>query len=361
MTGCQSSTNSGSLRPDTKLLGGVFGLASPDISSDSTSPPFANANAQYFLNLRCALKVLCDVLRPLSVWLPSYLCDSLLDPFLHNRVPTRFYAVDSNLKLETSAWIDELRENDLVIAIHYFGFANGEFPAPEIKKRGALVVEDASQALFVTQQFAESACILYSPRKFLGVPDSGVMVSNRSTGTEEVALEEPPIKWWKLAVATVQNRRDFDLSGGTNSWFSLFQRVESQFPLGSYAASGLSKMLVSCGTNYGSIRARRRENYLRLLAQLGEYALFPELPPDIVPLGFPVRVDPRTRDLVLRRLYEKNIYPPVHWRIDGVVPHVFASSHALAQAIMTLLCDQRYTSEDMDRQAREFIAAVSVA
>jgi hypothetical protein len=353
----RDSVRSDTTEPQVKVLGGVFALACPDIGSGSISPPFANANVQYFLNFRCALKVLCDVVRPRAAWLPSYLCGSLLEPLVHNHVPIRFYAVDSSLKLETFAWTDEIRADDLVIVIHYFGFPNREFPASEVKQRGAILVEDASQALFLQQQFPESICILYSPRKFLGVPDSGVMVSARSTGTETALLQEPPNEWWRLAVATVQRRRDFDLTGGANTWFSLFQRVESEFPLGSYAASDLSKMLVSCGTNYGAIRARRRENYMRLLQGLSEYALLPELPADAVPIGFPLRVDRGMRDTVLQRLYGESIYPPVHWRIDGIVPQAFEQSHRLAQTTMTLLCDQRYSLEDMDRQTCEFIAA----
>ena len=357
MSSGQDSITSNAIKPRAKVVGGVLGLACPDLGTDSISPPFANTNVQYFLNFRCALKVLCDVVRPRAAWLPSYLCGSLLDPLLHNRIPIRFYAVDSSLKLETPAWMDEIRADDLVIVIHYFGFPNREFPASEAKQRGAILVEDASQALYVRQQFPESTCILYSPRKFLGVPDSGVMVSARSTGTESTVLQDPPNEWWKLAVATVQKRRDFDLIGGANTWFSLFQRVESEFPLGSYRASDLSKMLVSCGTNYSAIRVRRRENYLRLLEALGEYALFPELPGDAVPIGFPLRMDRQMRDIVLERLYDKNIYPPVHWRIDGIVPQLFRQSHLLAQTTMTLLCDDRYSLEDMDRQTCEFIAA----
>lgn len=250
-----------------------------------------------------------------------------------------------------------LQVDDLVVVIHYFGFANRDFPAAEVSSKGALLVEDASQALFLPQQFSQSACVVYSPRKFLAVPESGIMVSKGNTGTETVALAAPPYAWWKSAIAMMQKRHDFDLTGGNNEWFSLFQQIESQFPLGSYNASDLSKMLLTCGVDYESIRVRRRENYLRLLGNLEKYALFPQIAQDTVPVGFPVLVDPSRRDYILRCLYEKRIYPPVHWRIHGVVPSEFQTSHTTSNSIMTLICDQRYTSDDMDRQASEFIWA----
>ncbi|MFL6464665.1 MAG: hypothetical protein ACJ73N_09690 [Bryobacteraceae bacterium] len=346
--------------PDTgKVIGGVFGFECPALSNNGVSLPFAGAHdqVQYFLNFRCALKVLCDAQRPRAAWLPSYLCEALLRPFTHNQIPIHYYPVDSSLKTVNHDWIEELHPGDLVIVIHYFGFANSSFPAARVASKGALLVEDASQALFLPQQFSESACIVYSPRKFLPVPEMGVMASRSDTGTEAAMLAAPPDHWWKSAIAMMQKRRDFDLVGGNNEWFSLFQQVESQFPLGSYAPSDLSKMLLTCGTDYEHIRARRRENYFRLREKLEGYAMFSHMGENTIPLGFPVLVDPRRRDGILRRLYEKRIYPPVHWRINGIVPPEFCASHTVSNSIMTLICDQRYTLEDMDRQAWEFTRA----
>ncbi len=55
--------------------------------------------------------------------------------------------------------------------------------------------------------------------------------------------------------------------------------------------------------------------------------------------------------MVRQRLFEAEIYPPVHWPIAGIVPSRFVESHRLNQEIMTLPCDQRYTTQDMDRIA----------
>jgi hypothetical protein len=345
--------------PNEKIIGGVFGFEIPALSNHGMPLPFAGTHdhVQYFLNLRCALKVFCDAKHPRSVWLPSYLCEALLHPFTHNQIPIHYYPVDSKLEAPDSKWIEGLQPGDLVIVIHYFGFANSGFPTAQVASKGALLVEDASQALFLPQQFNESACIIYSPRKFLGVPEMGIMASRSDTGTEAVVLAAPPSDWWKLAIAMLQKRRDFDLVGGDNEWFGLFQQVESQFPLGSYAPSDLSKMIFISGTDYDDIRVRRRENYFRLLEKLENYAMFPHVGQNIVPLGFPVLVDPDRRDRILRHLYGKRIYPPVHWRISGVVPSEFRASHTLSNSIVTLICDQRYTLEDMDRQALEFIRA----
>ncbi len=172
----------------------MFGLEAG--TGVETPPPFSYANASYFLNLRCALSVFCEVNPPKSVWLPAYLCGSLLDPFVSRRIPIRYYGVDANLAVEADGWVDGIEQGDLAVPIHYFGFPMQGFPAALVASRGAMVVEDASQALFLPQQFPQSACILYSPRKFIGVPDGGIMVSRGVTGTEAVSLAAPPQDWW---------------------------------------------------------------------------------------------------------------------------------------------------------------------
>jgi hypothetical protein len=340
-----------------RILGGVFGLESPVFPGRTL---FSGLNAEFFLSVRCALYALVHVHRPGSAWLPSYLCGAILAPFLKSGVPVRFYPIDRDLRVSDTSWLNEIRAGDLAVVIHYFGFPNRSFPAEQVKRAGALLVEDASQALFLPRQFRESTCVLYSPRKFLGVPDSGVMVSTGETGAESVPLDEPPLAWWRQAVAMSLARRDFDLTGGPNDWFARFQRVESEFPIGLYRASDLSRMLVAA-VDYEAIRTRRRASYGRLLDGVGRHALFPELGPEVVPLGFPVRVEAGIRDSVLRRLHAAKVYAAMHWPIDGIVPASFHQSHGLALSSLTLLCDQRCTEQDMDRQASEFEASVSAA
>ena len=321
------------------LLGGAFGLETPVSPSP---PPFSAANTQYFLNVRCALLALAQALRPCNVWLPSYLCPALLEPFQSSAVEARYYGVDEHLRVAGCGWLNDVHPGDFVIVIHYFGLPHSSFPACAAKRRGAYIIEDSSQALFLPQQFEESLCVLYSPRKFLGVPDGGVMASKEETGTEALALQPPPGGWWSSALAMMLQRRDFDLTGQPSDWYSLFQRVESNFPLGFYRSSDLSRAVLTCGVDYEAIRTRRRANYQALLDMLGVHALFPEIPEQAVPLGFPVRIEAGIRDRVLRLLHANRIYAPVHWKIDGGVPTL---------SLLTLVCDQRYSPDDMTPQA----------
>ena len=340
------------------VVGGLFGLEPVSIANGSQDSPFASSSTSFFLNARCAIYAVCQSLRPSVAWLPSYLCADVLDPFRKLNIIVRFYDGRPNFKSHRRDWVAEVESGDLVLTIHYFGFPNTTFRADQLSRKGAVIIEDASQGLFLKQQYAESACIVHSPRKFLGVPDGGLMTSPTMHDLRLQPLEAPPVEWWTSALAATQLRREFDLVGGENQWFPLFRRVEENFPLGPYRASDLAKAIIE-SANYQSIRTARRENYLALAGQLKRYALFEVLDEETVPLGFPVSVDIARRDTVLACLYKQNIFPPVHWRIDGIVPNNFQESHKISSCILTLICDQRYTIDDMARQAEAFLSAVN--
>lgn len=101
--------------------------------------------------------------------------------------------------------------------------------------------------------------------------------------------------------------------------------------------------------DYKAMAQKRTHNYEELARVLGTVALFPNLPPGVVPVGFPIRVE--KRDMLRRMLFEHEIYPPVHRPIEELVPESHQDSHRLAASIMTLPCDQRYTMQDMERMA----------
>ena len=49
--------------------------------------------------------------------------------------------------------------------------------------------------------------------------------------------------------------------------------------------------------------------------------------------------------------FADEIFPPIHWPIEAVVPLEFRASQRLAGKILTLPCDQRYGVAAMERMA----------
>jgi len=261
----------------------------------------------------------------------------------------KFYEVNYDLVPSSLDWLDHIQPKDLVVLVDYFGFPCDPFCIKRAKEKGAWVLEDACQTLLSEDVGRFSDFVLYSPRKFLGIPDGGILSYNDEIAFD-TKLENPPAAWWLKAFFASVLRREFDLHGGSRRWFELFQETEIGGPIGPYAMSELSRILLQHCFDYLMIAQKRIENYQLLLNNLFELALFPSLPPKVVPLGFPIRV--KNRDRVRQALFDHQIYPPVHWPIKGIVPEKFRDSHQLSDEIMTLPCDQRYNRRDMERMAQ---------
>jgi dTDP-4-amino-4,6-dideoxygalactose transaminase len=332
-----------------ELIGGLFGLAvSEPVGQARPLPDFLSNNALLTVNARSAIAILLAHWHPRRVWLPSYLCRALLDS-ARGAAEVAFYAVDYSLKPADLTWLEEVAAGDVVVVIDYFGF-----PAPlelvaGARNRGARVLEDASQALLTTGVGSATDAAVFSPRKFVGVPDGGALIMAPGVAAPVASLGPPPEAWWTFAVEAAVRRAAFDAGSGDRGWYDLFRKAEDLAPAGHYAMSGVANELLSTAIDYEEVASSRRANYSRLCAALSGLALFPALPDEVVPLGFPVRL--RSRDRVRESLHSLEIFAPTHWAIAPFVPPSFSDSHALSAAILTLPCDQRYDYRDMDRMA----------
>jgi hypothetical protein len=336
-----------------RLIGGVFALESA--GEKSTPPPFLKHPAMWLANGRSALAVLAQSLRPDQAWLPSYLCDAVLGGLRSVGVSLKFYDVGDELRPRQGPWLGDIHEGDLFLLVDYFGFRADQTAASEARRRGAYVVEDACQALLTEGLGAGSDFVVLSPRKFVGVTDGGILLQSGETPLPTAPLAPLPTTWHEAALRAARGRRDFDRGYGQDDWFAAFQLAERSAPTGAYEASALTRNLLTTSVDYVAVCQARRRNFQILAGRLGEAALFPELPGEVVPLGFPMRAV--ARDDLRHRLFQAKVFPPVHWPIAGVVPDSFSDSHRLSATMLTLPCDQRYQPEDMNRVADLVLAS----
>ena len=101
----------------------------------------------------------------------------------------------------------------------------------------------------------------------------------------------------------------------------------------------------------GYIRERRRANAKVLMEAFQEYLIFPEMKDTDCPMFVPILVSDGNRDELRRFLINNDIYCPIHWPISG-----YHKSCGLNERVgniyeneLSLVCDQRYTEEDMER------------
>ena len=334
------------------IIGGLFGLEYEETPKEVT-PSFISGRDLFLVNGRSGIWLLVNRLRPPQVWVPSYLCHTILGAITPNATVLRFYEVDYDLRIRSSQWISEVNFGDLVIFIDYFGFPYDHQIGASVKEKGAWLLEDACQALLSNHVGKISDFALFSPRKWIGVPDGGILRFPESNPINGISLETHTAAWWLKALQATILRREFDDGLPTREWFKLFREAEDTAPTGPYAMSQLTKAIIEYSVDYSFVAKRRRDNYCKLLEKLADYAVFVQIDPDVVPLGFPVRV--AKRNAIRQALFDHQIYPPVHWLIEGIIPPEYEDSHRLAGEIMTLPCDQRYGPEDMKRIAEVFL------
>jgi dTDP-4-amino-4,6-dideoxygalactose transaminase len=330
-----------------KLIGGLFGLQSTVVTETSGAVRFLDSQNIFFANATSALAVLIKHLRPGRVWLPSYMCVALRIAVQHAGAAASFYPIDRELAVQSLAWLDEVGPGDAVVMIDYYGSLISAEHVNMIRERGAVVIEDATQALLSKDAGSRGDFAVFSPRKFLGVPDGGILFINRPLNREEFILSASPENWWLDALNATILRRQFDTHGGSRDWFALFQRAEANAPVGEFRMSDLSRILLDRCFDYPAIAKQRCENYDKLYTHLADIALLPSRSSSVVPLAFPIRI--QNRDRLRHILFQHQIYPPIHWPLEDIVPERFSDSHKLSSEIMSLPCDQRYDERDMER------------
>jgi hypothetical protein len=261
----------------------------------------------------------------------------------------RYYAPAQIVGHDQGRWLSEVQAGDVVLFIDYFGFPAPRDLLARASRRGACVVEDACQALLTENVGQNADFVLFSPRKFLGVADGGILSPRGERRIPSIDWKTVPNAWWRTSMGAATGRAAFDRGGSDRGWHEQFQRAEATAPIGPFPKSALSRAALANHFDYREIAARRRENYAYLAAKLPGFALFSDLEEEVVPLGFPALFE--NRDQVRSALFADEIFPPIHWPIDAVVPREFRASHRLAGKILTLPCDQRYGLATMERMA----------
>lgn len=329
------------------IIGGMLGLAEP---AARPYPPLSLLRHPHLrlVNARSALRLLIAHCQPTRVWLPAYLCPALLE-VIESREQVQFFDPGPRLDVAASTLPPDVAAGEMLVVIDYFGLGVPRDGLSALRRRGVTIVLDACQALFTSPDWSRIDYVIASPRKFVGVPDGGLLVASEAGRLPSVALHEAPVDWSQRALDAARQRAEFDRDGIARAWFQRFQQSEAEQPVGPFAMSAATSTILDTSVDEASISEQRRDNYQFLLGELADVALFREWPAEVVPLGFPIRL--AARDRVRQALFAEQIYPPVHWRLEGSVPDRFVDCLRLSTELLTLPCDQRYTADDMRRMA----------
>lgn len=288
------------------------------------------------------------------VMLPAYCCDSMIEPFVRWGYECDFFSVEQEKGgVKVTIDRDKLNQSGLLLVMGYFGYFT-EYPMQcieEFQNNGGIVIEDITHSL-LSEKFVMRKADWYvaSLRKWGALADGGFCCCN----TKEInkkPMKNVPAEYLHNKIDAMKKKRSylFQEPIDKKEFLDMFEKA-NQFLEENYTGVLMSEESMSFlkRWNIDKIRKVRRENAhilhdaIRDIAEIR--ALFDEKRIDC-PLFVPIVAKSEKRDLIRKRLIDHEIYCPIHW------PKPKKCHSGLYEAELSLVCDQRYTKEDMERIA----------
>lgn len=290
-------------------------------------------DAQRFQSGRAAFLALLRAARPARIWMPRYLCDSMYAPLREARIECEHYSVDTDFRIVGEPAV---QDGDWLYYVNYFGLCANYVDTVLARYGASRVVVDNCQAFFSTPR--PCAATIYSPRKFFGVPDGGLLVS--------AFPAQVPSQPDTGSLARSRHLLERIASTPEAAYASYQAAEQSLAVLEPKRMSQLTETLLST-LNLDHARLRRNDNFRALHAVLGPFNQC-EIGATSVdgPLCYPLLIDaPGLREyLISSRIFVATYWPEVAARSD-----TSSAELSLARQLLPLPCDQRYGMDEMAR------------
>ena len=312
-------------------------------------------NFNYFNTGRAAIEALLNCLKKEGynrVWLPSYNCSSVYDAAKRAGVVIALYPVNKDLHIDSGVF-DSLQRNDILYLVNFFGRKETERTYEAIRKakdNGVVVVEDLSLSLLSAgENIGFGDYVIGSVRKWLPIPDGGFIASRQRLPqfTKADAANDYTLYYFAAQVMKSQYLQDTTLDKQVflNLSNKGMEKLFSDYTI--REISEISKRVIDA-TNLNEVAEIRKRNYNCLyecLCNIKEVKLMAEPLAERVALGMVICVE--DRDALFKHLIQNGVYCNIHWRENESTAQ-FEDSRYLSQHCLTLPCDQRYETEQMN-------------
>lgn len=301
-----------------------------------------------------ALYVICEYLKNVeihSVLLPEYLCPTILDRLDEQGLAYDFYEVNSDFSINLDSITAKIDSFEAIMFINYFGLSTTKEELEffkGLKEKGIIVIQDQVQSLSNDNYLGDF--VFNSYRKFC--PYSGSLLYTDSDVSEIIRKLPYNQNYFELIRRARAKKTEILALKGVNEseYLTAFDAAEeSYYSLVSMGDKWEKEMISSLDIE--KIGRSRRENYLYLLKEIAKIKeltpVFKELKGK-VPLGMPVYMDSKNRNLLRQKLIKEGIFLPVHWNLTNENRIKSQKAKEMASKIVTLVIDQRYDAKDMD-------------
>ena len=286
-----------------------------------------HSDAVYLNSARNSLKYIVRLYKIKKIAVPYFTCPVVWTALKEENCDIIFYDCDSNMNPS----LNDIGKNDFIIVNDYFGVRSEK--VNELIDCYQNIIVDNAQAFF-SENYGLAG--FYSPRKFFGLPDGGVVVTSGR-------LDEPlDIDVSYDRCLHLLKRHDLGASLAYADFCDADKSIDS---LPVKYMSRLTKNLMS-GIDYELIKQKRRENYNRIHNRLsGINLLDVALSDNDTPMVYPLLIENKD---IKKKLIAEKLYVATYWPgLENVCP---ADSMAiyLRDYVIPLPVDQRYSIEDID-------------
>ncbi|MCH5275859.1 MAG: hypothetical protein J1E65_08460 [Lachnospiraceae bacterium] len=306
---------------------------------------------QWFLSGRSALRaIIKDILQKekiRTVAIPSWCCESMIVPFLDEGIEIVFYSVTltGGFKQDISSvmWCDAL------LVMDYFGYMN----SPVIEDFKGVIIRDLSHSVFFEEK-QDADYYFGSLRKWCGVWTGGFawsqdgywLEAGNANNLKYVLLREKA-----MAAKSCYINKCLDESGlvvQDKHYLGIYREAEEMLDNCGIAPAAERDIRLAKSLDINFIRSCRRGNAEILMKAFPKQLIFSELNHNDCPLFVPIIVPDGKRNVLQDFLCKQDIYCPIHWPVSKY--HCLdEKTQKLYTDEISLVCDQRYTQDDMER------------
>lgn len=327
---------------DNEEIGGYFGLWLPD------EKPIHEQSVA-FNSARSAIRAVLHACKKRVIYIPSYVCDSVIKAARDASYDVRLYALNVNF-MPTDIPSD-LAADFLILYVNYFGLCDSQvdeilniYPAEQ-------VIIDNSHALYSSVK--DALATIYSPRKFVGLPDGG-LVYVRSCVELENSYPEDEESISRMEYLLL--RYGYSARDGYAAFNTARDSLSDNTPK---AMSSLTKRLMR-SIPWQQVKECRQKNYFVMKGIFSDINLI-QFKDDncVAPLCYPLRVSERSMSCIKQSLSDKNIFAPTYW--PDVIPRAGEGSfeYQLVEQTLFLPIDQRLTQRHLDIVCQVVIDALA--
>lgn len=289
-----------------------------------------------------------DIKESQNVLLPSYLCHTILYPFQRLNINYRFYKITENLEIDTTDLTNKIDENTRAIYfIDYFGFPQKHNTIAYLQKlkeeKHIILIQDLAQSFFsFNQTFGDFA--FNSFRKFLPI-DGSIIISNEKICTK-YEKSYSNYNFYRFKAQFLRYLYVKYNIGNSSSFLQQFQKADkAYYKKDLLKFNNFNRYLLS-KYDIDTFSINRRDIAQIVFKLVKAQMIYKEISMNIVPLGIPILVE--KRNLVRKKLIERNIFCPVHWPLtDEIDKSEFPESWYLTNHLLTIPVREDFNTDDV--------------